>query len=698
MNKAEHIKLIYSGKYALPLDTATKKSYKILVYRSTVKRGLIENISLPEVEENYSIISSKDLKGKNFLKIDGNKIPILANKKVNYIGEPILLLVGPNISKLKAIHKKIEITYKIDIDQEVSDEIFFSKTIKIGDTLEAFTTPYKTLSGSIKTPKSVIESKYLLGSFTKREADSYNIYSSSIWEYPLRDNIANICGVESDKIKIVTPTTTGEDEYPLLDSYSAAAFTTISSSIIKKNVFYIPTPEDQYLYSNKLYGLEANWQIVFDSEDTVLGIKLDIKINCGAYPIFVKEKVLRVLHGVTSYYKHRNIEVTVTGYKSNLPPAGLSKDIYLADALFVAELLISKIIKESKKDQYLYRNENLIKKGYRNSTGSVIKRELPLDIMLKNVVEQSDFLRKNSSINLSLLRKEKRIHYSAKRGVGISVGYNGNGFISNEKNISAHSVVVELERNGMVELKVSCRINNLDLLTVWEDILVETLGIERENIKIFTEDLTMIMDSGPNIDNKNVTILTPLIKQCADEIKVRRFKDPLPIRQFKVTRKKSSNVWNYENWKGEPFKNSSYAACAVEVEIDKRSLSCIIKEIWIQLEVGLILNKQALLNSVSREINQTINWLQNSEPKERDGEFSTHYFYNKPLVKSNPIINISIYETGKNKNIPRGVGSLIRNTLPGAYIQGVNQAIGSNINTFPINKEMIYKELIKDDI
>ena len=150
--------------------------------------------------------------------------------------------------------------------------------------------------------------------------------------------------------------------------------------------------------------------------------------------------------------------------------------------------------------------------------------------------------------------------------------------------------------------------------------------------------------SGPNISNKNITILTPLIKQTAEEIKARRFKDPLPIKQTKTTRRKPSNLWNWETWKGEPLKNSAYAACAVEVEIDKKSLRCIIKHIWMQVEVGQIIDRQGLEESINKEIVSTLNWLQNVEPKQRDGEFSSHYFYNRPLLSCSPEIHIGIFE------------------------------------------------------
>lgn len=696
MNKAEHTKLIYSGKYPLPLDTATKKSYKILIYRSLIPSGIIEQIDLPELPENYHIIRGKDLKNRNNFKLNRVRIPILASEKVNYIGEPILIILGSEMVVLKSIYKKISIIYKRT--ENAVEEIFYSRTVEIGNHNEDTVIPHKTTSGTIKTPNRAVCNKSLHGSFTKRDSDTLINYSSTLWESHLRDNIAHICGINSSRIKIITPTITGETEHPILDSFRSSFFTAISASIIKKNVLYSPTPEDQFLFSSKIYGLLVDWKIKYNIDNKVIGIVLNVTLNCGAYPIFVKEKVLRIIHGLTSFYKHRNIIMNVKAIKSNLPPGGVSEGLYLSDALFVSELITGRIIEESGQDQLKWRVNNLLKKGYKNSSNTIIKRDLPLDIMLKNIAIQSDFSRKNSSINLALLRREKRIHHSSKRGIGISVGYNGNGFISNEKDISTSSVTLQLNRDGKADLRVSCRISNLEILNHWEGIIKDILDIEDNAITIYSEDSSKVDDSGPNFENKNITTITPLIRQCCEEIKERRFKDPLPIKQSKITRRTSSMVWNQKLWKGEPFKNSSYAVCAVEVEIDKRSLSCIIKEIWLNIEVGQVLNKNSLMNSLHREIASTIEWLQEPEPILNEGMFSTDNFYNKTIVKSTPLINISIYETGKNKNIPKGAGSLIKNCLPGAYIQGLNQAIGSNINTFPVTRDMIYRELIKYEV
>lgn len=691
MNKTDQSKLIYSGKYPLPLEAATKKSYKILLFRSSIEYGLIKSIKIPELPDNFYIFSSKDLKGRYHILIDGAKIPVLAENEVNYIGEPILILLGPNSKQLNTICKKIEITYE---ELPKKKEIFFSKSVDIGDSNKLFLTAHKIVTGRMNTPTRVVKKKLPIGAFTKRESDSYIVHTSSIWPKDLRDNISAICNTEKESIKIITPNNTGEDEDSLIDNYYSSIYTTLCSSIIKKNILHSCTPKEEYLYSSNDYGLKGSWKMAFNKDNNLLGIKVLISLDCGAYPVFVREKVLRILHGITSFYKHKNIFITVDAVKSNRPPVGVVNTLYLSDALFFAELIVSKIIKETNSDQLKWRESQILRKGHKNNTLTIIKSDLPLFDMLKQIGDMSDFSRKNSSINLALSRKTKRIGITSKKGIGLSLGYNGNSFISNDKSLMAHSINIQLNRDEKVDLRISCRLRNLEILTIWSDIISNILNVDSENITFHSEDSSTLEDSSPNIENKNIMNLTGLIKQCCEEIKIRRFKDPLPISQIKTGRRTSSQIWNPERWIGDPFKNSSYGSCVMEVEIDKRSLNIVIKEIWLILDVGQIIHKTSIVNAVNREIINTIDWLQNSSPSFIDGQLDSFYFFNRSKSKNRPKVNITFNETGKS----RSVGSLIKNLLPGAYIQGVNQALGSNFNFFPIDRQMIFKEIKKDEV
>ena len=81
--------------------------------RSTVPRGTIDAIHLPEFPEGYYFISAKDIpaKGKNELWMILKDWRCFAEDYVLYVGETIGLVVGPDRATLKDLRDQIKIDY-----------------------------------------------------------------------------------------------------------------------------------------------------------------------------------------------------------------------------------------------------------------------------------------------------------------------------------------------------------------------------------------------------------------------------------------------------------------------------------------------------------------------------------------------------------------------------------------------------------
>ena len=82
--------------------------------RSTVSRGKIKAIHLPEMPEGYYFISAKDIpaKGKNELWMIMKDWRCFADEYVLYYGETIGLVVGPDRTVLKDLKAQIKIDYE----------------------------------------------------------------------------------------------------------------------------------------------------------------------------------------------------------------------------------------------------------------------------------------------------------------------------------------------------------------------------------------------------------------------------------------------------------------------------------------------------------------------------------------------------------------------------------------------------------
>lgn len=81
-------------------------------FRSTEARAKIKSRKYPKLEEGYFIVDKDDVPGENIVHVVFDDQPCFADKVVNYIGEPILLVVGKDKEKILDIMSKIEIEYE----------------------------------------------------------------------------------------------------------------------------------------------------------------------------------------------------------------------------------------------------------------------------------------------------------------------------------------------------------------------------------------------------------------------------------------------------------------------------------------------------------------------------------------------------------------------------------------------------------
>ena len=82
------------------------------LFRSSCARGKIESIRLPDLPEGYFVFGAKDVPGRNVLQMVEADWPVFADEEVRYLGQIILLVVGPEIKVLEQILETIHVEYQ----------------------------------------------------------------------------------------------------------------------------------------------------------------------------------------------------------------------------------------------------------------------------------------------------------------------------------------------------------------------------------------------------------------------------------------------------------------------------------------------------------------------------------------------------------------------------------------------------------
>jgi CO/xanthine dehydrogenase Mo-binding subunit len=81
-------------------DIPYRSTFFAVTIRSPVPKGRLLSIEHPSLERAYTLITAKDIPGKN--ELAGFPVPVLAAGELSYLGEPVAILTGPDRAKLES--------------------------------------------------------------------------------------------------------------------------------------------------------------------------------------------------------------------------------------------------------------------------------------------------------------------------------------------------------------------------------------------------------------------------------------------------------------------------------------------------------------------------------------------------------------------------------------------------------------------
>ncbi|MDR1179116.1 MAG: xanthine dehydrogenase family protein molybdopterin-binding subunit, partial [Spirochaetales bacterium] len=127
------------GRSIFIKDIRDKSALSIRIKRARISRGKIRGMIFPELPPDVTIIRAKDIPGKNSISIFGARIPVLSTGEIQYKGEPILLLAGPDERVLEDLIDQIVIDYeeqtpRYDFKDLKPEDICYTRLVERGDS------------------------------------------------------------------------------------------------------------------------------------------------------------------------------------------------------------------------------------------------------------------------------------------------------------------------------------------------------------------------------------------------------------------------------------------------------------------------------------------------------------------------------------------------------------------------------------
>lgn len=672
--------------------------------RSSIPRGIIKAIHVPELPEGYRFITYKDIPegGHNYLHMIATDWKCFAENEVRYVGETIGIIVGPDKTTLENLKEQIVIDYEaqeaaISIEEGLAckggafvndNNIFCSLQLDVGNVDEAFQKAEKIVEETFETGYQ--EHIYLEtnGACCKPEGDGYVIYASAQCPFYIRKSIAPLLGISPEQI-VIRQTTTGgafggKEHFPdvLCGPLLVAAY------VMKKGVKVIFDREEDIENSVKRHPSQVRFKTALDKDGNIIAMDSQVYYNVGGYLSSSFVVLQRGCFHVTGCYSFPNIRTKGFGVATNAFPSCAFRGFGAPQTLFAVETHMCHIAEMQGLDPLEYKKRYFIKQGDTTSTNGKIVERVMIPEMLDQVLKASDYE-----------RKVKEYKWGSGKGIGLALYNHGGAFTGNgEQALIKGKCRLHKFADGTVEILCGQTEMGQGFHTILPKIAAHILEIPIEKVIFKDPDTSRVPDSGPTAASRSTMIVGELVERAAKLMKPRYDKEE----DFTVETSyehPEGYPWDQNTFQGYAYLGYGWGVCAVEVEVDPCTAEITTKGIWSSHDCGHLIDEKIVHGQVNGGVLQGIGWASTEVMENIGGHFKQTSMsdYIVPTSMDYPKQGVYFvenpYEWGPFG--AKGMGELVFNGSGAAYIDAVSKAIGTRINKIPLPTEEVMRYMMK---
>ena len=670
--------------------------------RSTIARGKIKAIHVPELPEGYRFISARDIpaQGRNELWMIAKDWRCFAEDYVLYVGETIGLVVGPDRGVLKRLKAQIRIDYEeqtpaVTIDDGINcvgGPMFPEKNSNVMCELfcekgrpmdEVFAETDEVFEETIETPYQEHVHLETNSAIVTMENGKFVFYASAQCPFYIRKSIAGLLDIPYDDI-IVRQCTTGgafggKEHFP--DVLCGALL--IAENKIRKPIKMVFDREEDTQFSVKRHPSKCIYKTAV-KDGKITGVYGHIYYNCGAY-LSSSYVVLQrgVFHG-NGVYTFDNTYLKGEGIGTNMFPSCAFRGFGAPQTLFAIETHLDHLAHHLGVDPLAFKMQYLAKRGDETTTNGHIIEEVKLPEMLDVITRASDYW-----------RKTKEYKPGCGRGIGIALYNHGGAFTGNGEQaiIKAHARLVKT--GDKVRIEVGSTEMGQGFKTSLRKICAATLGVSIDQIEYLDPDTSKVVDSGPTAASRSTMIVGRLVERAAQEMKERWNEGDFTTEvEYEHP---DGYPWDQATFRGDAYLGYGWGVACVEVEVDKLTNEVKTVGVWSSHEIGKAIDELIVHGQINGGILQSLGYGSMEKLEVKGGRFRQKSMSDYVIPTSMDFpkqfyhIQENPYPWGPYG--AKGMGELVFNGASAAYVDAVERALNTRFTSIPIPPEDIEEAL-----
>lgn len=691
---------IYVADYEKAGDGSGILTGKIL--HAKVARAKIKAVNVPELPSGYFYVDASDIPGDNNVNIVLDDMPVYCRDTIEYIGEAIGMVVGPDEKEVDRILSQIVVDYEEMtpvLDLRTAEEAFFNYEYGRGDMERAFAEADHIYEEEFETgyqEQTYLETQGMMAE--PEENGRMYVHGSMQCVYYVQGAVKRVLNCGDEGVHIFQDVTGGG--FGGKEAFPSILATEVAVAAKKANapVRCVFDRREDMEYTSKRHPSICRYRAAV-KDGKVTALDCDVTFNAGAYSTLSAVVLQRGIIAAPGIYNIPNIHVTGRALKTNTSPCGAYRGFGAPQTFFAVERMMDHIAQDLGVTPLAFKEAHLVKQGDLTSTSGRYHFPVPVQDMINEVDKACDFRKKYQEYS-----KEQSGRY--RRGIGMSMVFHGAGFTgSGERDIIKAVTKLHKYADGRVEILASNGEIGQGVRTTFCKIVANELNLPLEKVFYEHPDTARVPDSGPTVASRSLMTVGELLRRAS--IKLREtWKDGEEQEVEERYREPDFLIPFYlDKFEGDAYPTYAWAVNAVELEVDTYTGVAKVLGAYGNFDVGTPMDYNIVMGQMEGGFLQGIGYSSIEKMDyDQNGRIRNNSFsdYLIPTTKDVPnmqcMLHVEKYPDGPYG--AKGAGELPLVGVPGAYVSALEQALGGSgkhkLNHAPFTAEDILKELEKE--
>ncbi len=680
--------------------------------RSSIPHGTIRSMTFDPAFDwsEFVIATARDIPGRNNVALIEDDQPLLADGRIMHAMEPIALIAHESRERAYAALRHVSVEYErlapiLSIDDSL--KVFKDIHIDKGDLDGGFAAADLIVEGEYHVPHQ--EHAYIenngIAAFV--EPDGTIVVMGSLQcPFYVEKALKGVFGLPDDRVRVIQTTTGGgfggKEEYPNMIAGHAA----LLAWKARRPVKMIYDRHEDMLATTKRHPARVRHRTGVMRDGTLVAQDIDIVMDGGAYITLSPVVLSRGALHATGSYACPNVRIRARSVATNTPPNGAFRGFGAPQTLFAAELQMEKIAAALGMDPVTLRTRNMFRKGAVLATGQTLRESIGAPAVMKTCLARSDYRRKVKEY----ARWNRDASQSTWKGIGVALVHHGAGFTGRGEVMLASRAAVVLTRDGRVKALAASTEIGQGTTTMLAQVTADALGVPVEWVEVETPDTWKVPNSGPTVASRTAMVVGGLLQRAATQLRLRLIKIPsTPAAFAKLAARVCGDEaelrfeeqyqappevkWDDEAYRGDAYAVYSYAAAAVDLEIDKRTFEVTVRRVTTAQDIGKAINPLLVEGQIIGGTAQGLGYALLENVVYRDGVMQNAQLTNYiiPTTLDMPPMDVILVEEpySRGPGGAKGIGELPMDVPGPAVAAAIFNATGLFIPELPILPEKI---------